>query len=88
MKRPAIALLLVSLALGVVIAASSTASLHREPLGSVRFVFAVAPHHPLAHARAHPGLLFDSEALVRSERLEDRHPALGAEVFLIERLAK
>jgi DNA-binding transcriptional LysR family regulator len=38
------------LALGVVIAASSTASLHREPLGSVRFVFAVAPHHPLAHA--------------------------------------
>lgn len=39
------------LALGVVIVASSTASLHREPLGSVRFVFAVAPHHPLAHAR-------------------------------------
>jgi len=38
------------LALGVVIAASSTASLHREPLGSVRFVFAVAPHHPLAQA--------------------------------------
>jgi DNA-binding transcriptional LysR family regulator len=38
------------LALGVVIAASTTVGLHREPLGSVRFVFAVAPHHPLARA--------------------------------------
>jgi DNA-binding transcriptional LysR family regulator len=38
------------LALGVVIATGPTVSLHREPLGSVRFVFAVAPHHPLAHA--------------------------------------
>jgi DNA-binding transcriptional LysR family regulator len=38
------------LALGVVIAASTTAGLHREPLGTVRFVFAVAPHHPLARA--------------------------------------
>jgi DNA-binding transcriptional LysR family regulator len=38
------------LAIGVVIAASATAGLHRELLGSVRFVFAVAPHHPLAGA--------------------------------------
>ncbi len=38
------------LALGVVIVAHATADLHREPLGSVRFVFAVAPHHPLARA--------------------------------------
>ena len=38
------------LALGVVIAASTTVGLSRESLGSVRFVFAVAPHHPLAHA--------------------------------------
>jgi DNA-binding transcriptional LysR family regulator len=38
------------LALGVVIVAHATAGLHREPLGSVRFVFAVAPHHPLARA--------------------------------------
>lgn len=38
------------LALGVVLAASTTASLHREPLGQVRYVFAVAPHHPLADA--------------------------------------
>ena len=37
------------LALGVVLTATTTAGLHREPLGSVRFVFAVAPHHPLAH---------------------------------------
>jgi DNA-binding transcriptional LysR family regulator len=36
------------LALGVVIAASSTVRLHRESLGQVRYVFAVAPHHPLA----------------------------------------
>jgi DNA-binding transcriptional LysR family regulator len=39
------------LAIGVVIAAGTAAGLHREPLGSVRFVFAVAPHHPLAQAR-------------------------------------
>ncbi|MEO8134456.1 MAG: LysR family transcriptional regulator [Betaproteobacteria bacterium] len=38
------------LALGVVLAASSAASLQREPLGTVRFVFAVAPQHPLAQA--------------------------------------
>lgn len=38
------------LALGVAIAAGTTAGLHREPMGSVRFVFAVAPHHPLARA--------------------------------------
>ena len=39
------------LALGVVLAASTTVSLHREPLGRIRYVFAVAPHHPLAHAK-------------------------------------
>jgi DNA-binding transcriptional LysR family regulator len=39
------------LAIGVVIATGTAAGLHREPLGSLRFVFAVAPHHPLAQAR-------------------------------------
>ncbi len=38
------------LALGVVLAASTTPGLHREPLGAVHYVFAVAPHHPLAQA--------------------------------------
>jgi DNA-binding transcriptional LysR family regulator len=38
------------LALGVVLAATTTAGLHREALGPVGFVFAVAPHHPLADA--------------------------------------
>jgi DNA-binding transcriptional LysR family regulator len=38
------------LAIGVATGASSAAGLHREPLGTVRFVFAVAPHHPLATA--------------------------------------
>jgi DNA-binding transcriptional LysR family regulator len=38
------------LALGVVLQAGSRADLQRESLGTVRFVFAVAPHHPLAHA--------------------------------------
>ncbi|HEX6794142.1 MAG TPA: LysR family transcriptional regulator, partial [Casimicrobiaceae bacterium] len=38
------------LALGVVFAANSTASLQREPLGRIDYVFAVAPHHPLADA--------------------------------------
>jgi len=36
------------LALGVVTDASTAAGLRREPLGTVDFVFAVAPHHPLA----------------------------------------
>jgi DNA-binding transcriptional LysR family regulator len=36
------------LALGVVTDASTAAGLRREPLGTVSFVFAVAPHHPLA----------------------------------------
>jgi DNA-binding transcriptional LysR family regulator len=38
------------LALGVVLAANSTVSLQREPLGRIDYVFAVAPHHPLANA--------------------------------------
>jgi DNA-binding transcriptional LysR family regulator len=38
------------LALGVAIAAGATVGLHREALGSVGFVFAVAPHHPLARS--------------------------------------
>ena len=36
------------LALGVLMDASSTVGLHREPLGGVDFVFVMAPHHPLA----------------------------------------
>lgn len=51
------------LALGVVLDASGTAGLQREPLGSVRFVFALAPHHPLAHA-AEPL----SDELIRQHR--------------------
>lgn len=41
------------LALGVVVTPASAGGmggLHREPLGQVRSVFAVAPHHPLASA--------------------------------------
>ena len=38
------------LALGVVMETGTTAGLQREMFGSVRFVFAVAPHHPLARA--------------------------------------
>lgn len=38
------------LALGVVMDAGTAAGLQREPLGAVRFAFAVAPHHPLARA--------------------------------------
>jgi DNA-binding transcriptional LysR family regulator len=38
------------LALGVAVQAGSRADLKRESLGTVRFVFAVSPHHPLAHA--------------------------------------
>jgi DNA-binding transcriptional LysR family regulator len=38
------------LALGVALAAGTTAGLQREPLGTLRFAFVVAPHHPLARA--------------------------------------
>lgn len=38
------------LALGVVFANSTTAGLQREPLGQIRYVFGVAPHHVLASA--------------------------------------
>ncbi|WP_155837433.1 LysR family transcriptional regulator [Herminiimonas sp. CN] len=37
------------LALGVVMDDNTKTGLRREPLGTVSFVFAVAPHHPLAH---------------------------------------
>ena len=36
------------LALGAVMGASTAVGLHHEPLGGVHFVFAMAPHHPLA----------------------------------------
>ncbi|MCK9381869.1 MAG: LysR family transcriptional regulator [Sulfuritalea sp.] len=36
------------LALGVMMGATTMAGLHHESLGSVQFVFAMAPHHPLA----------------------------------------
>ncbi len=38
------------LAVGVVLSPSTTSGLHREPLGRIHYVFAVAPHHPLASA--------------------------------------
>ncbi|OHC68072.1 MAG: LysR family transcriptional regulator [Rhodocyclales bacterium GWA2_65_20] len=36
------------LALGVMMGAATMAGLHHESLGAVQFVFAMAPHHPLA----------------------------------------
>ncbi|MCK9389255.1 MAG: LysR family transcriptional regulator [Sulfuritalea sp.] len=36
------------LALGVMMGATTMAGLHHESLGAVQFVFAMAPHHPLA----------------------------------------
>ena len=38
------------LAIGVALEPSSSAGVQGDTLGMVRFVFAVAPHHPLAHA--------------------------------------
>ncbi len=38
------------LALGVVTDVGTVDGLHRDVLGTIRFVFAVAPHHPLARA--------------------------------------
>jgi DNA-binding transcriptional LysR family regulator len=38
------------LAIGVVLESTTAADIQRRPLGSVSFVYAVAPHHPLAAA--------------------------------------
>ncbi len=38
------------LAIGVMPDAATTADIHTKPLGTVDFVYAVAPHHPLAQA--------------------------------------
>ena len=38
------------LALGVVMETGTTAGLQRQPLGTLRFAFVMAPHHPLANA--------------------------------------
>lgn len=51
------------LALGAVMDGNTTTGLLREGLGTVRFVFAVAPHHPLAQA-AEPL----SDAVIRQHR--------------------
>ena len=51
------------IALGVVMDGNTHTGLHREPLGSVGFAFAVAPHHPLAQM---PEPLPDS--LIRQHR--------------------
>jgi DNA-binding transcriptional LysR family regulator len=51
------------LALGVVLDGNSKAGLHKERLGTVNFVFAVAPHHPLAQ-QAEPL----SDSLIRPHR--------------------
>ncbi len=42
---------LADLSLGVVAEAGATAGLQMKPLGIQRFIFAVAPHHPLAKAK-------------------------------------
>jgi DNA-binding transcriptional LysR family regulator len=38
------------LAIGVIADTATTAGIHTKPLGTVGFVYAVAPHHPLAQA--------------------------------------
>lgn len=42
---------LADLAIGVVAEPGTTAGIHSQPLGEVLFVYAVAPHHPLANAK-------------------------------------
>lgn len=51
------------LAIGVTPDPANTTDIHSKPLGSVTFVFAVAPHHPLANA---PEPL--SDALIQQHR--------------------
>jgi molybdate transport repressor ModE-like protein len=42
---------LADLAIGIVAEPGTTAGIHSQPLGDVLFVYAVAPHHPLAKAK-------------------------------------
>ncbi len=51
------------LAIGVAIEPGTSTGIHSKPLGQMHFVFAVAPHHPLAHA---PEPL--SDELIRQHR--------------------
>ena len=51
------------LAIGVTPDAANTPDVHSKPLGTINFVFAVAPHHPLANA---PEPL--SDALIQQHR--------------------
>lgn len=55
---------LADLSLGVVAEAGATTSLQIKPLGIQRFIFAVAPHHPLATAKEPL-----SDELIRQHRL-------------------
>jgi molybdate transport repressor ModE-like protein len=48
------------LAIGVQIESAPPAGIEQRPLGEMEFVFAVAPHHPLA---AHEGAISDTELL-------------------------
>lgn len=52
------------LAIGVAVEAPPLADLRTAPLGDLRFVFAVAPHHPLATAREPLG-----DTLLRAHRM-------------------
>lgn len=52
------------LAIGVAVEAPPLADLRTAPLGDLRFIFAVAPHHPLATAREPLG-----DALLRAHRM-------------------
>ncbi len=68
------------LALGAVVEASQAAGLHARTLGVVPFVFAVAPHHPLARA---PEPLAD-ELIVqhRAIAVADSTPRTGTDVTI------
>ena len=81
------------LAIGVAVEAPPLVNLRTAPLGDLRFVFAVAPHHPLAHA---PEPISDAElARHRMVAVADsarQHPAtigllVGQEVLTVDSLA-
>jgi DNA-binding transcriptional LysR family regulator len=82
------------LALGVVMAGSTTVNLHREPLGRIGYVFAVAPHHPLARAAEplHDELIRQHRAVAIADSIREGSGLTigllaGQDVFTVSSLA-
>jgi molybdate transport repressor ModE-like protein len=75
------------LALGVVLDPSSSANIQSKPLGEVPFVFAVAPHHPLASmAEPLPDTLIEQHRAVAVADTARRGPTVSTGILSGQRV--